>query len=86
MSELQISITLSLFPQFAVHSLNLTVHGSRYDFSLSELSLCSLESHPNREPVYVLENSANLFRRGKDTDLQKMHQVMAIQPVHWRSG
>jgi hypothetical protein len=33
-----------------------------------------------------LRNSADLYRRGTDTDLQKTHHVIAIQPVHWRSG
>jgi hypothetical protein len=33
-----------------------------------------------------LRNSAHLYKRGTDTDLQKTHHVIAIQPVHWRSG
>jgi hypothetical protein len=33
-----------------------------------------------------LRNSVHLYRRGTDTELQKIHHVIAIQPVHWRSG
>jgi hypothetical protein len=33
-----------------------------------------------------LRNSAHLYRSCMDTDLQKTHDVIAIQPVHWRSG
>jgi hypothetical protein len=34
----------------------------------------------------MLRNSAHLYRRGTDTDLQKTHHVIAFQPVHWPSG
>jgi hypothetical protein len=32
-----------------------------------------------------LRNSADLYRRGTDTGIQKTRHVIAIQPVHWRS-
>jgi hypothetical protein len=33
-----------------------------------------------------LRNSAHLYRCGRETDIQKTHYLIAIQPVHWHSG
>jgi hypothetical protein len=81
---------VSLITHSQYHCTTAHIKSSNHTLSLHRITSCTL-LYSSSLPLYsgrlVLSLGILLtYRRGTDTDLQKTHHVIAIQPAHWRSG